>query len=188
MRNPVAAVLAACVILAGACGGPASSDEVPTGFGTVPYSAEQVIRRAGAESVQKLYHMPGHLRIEGPNGLSFLDIANKRMWVKSPGQTGYMAFPFDPASVSGISADGTFKSTEVGEDTVEGLKATKYSFEMTSGQMTGKGFYWLTSDGVRIKQEGETKFTPDEPSVPFSIELRNIQFGPQDPSLFKLPK
>ncbi len=186
MRKVLALVVAAglsCAVQTAAV-----ADDVPTGFGSVPYSAEQVIRRGGAEMVQKLYHMPGHLRIEGPNGLSFLDIANKRMWVKAPGQAGYMAFPFDPASVSGTNPGGTFKSTALGEETVEGLKTTKYSFEMTSGEMTGKGFYWLTPEGIRVKQEGETKFKPDEPSVPFSISLRNIAFGPQDPSLFKLPR
>jgi len=186
MKAMLALVVAACAH--GALASGAFADEVPTGFGTVPWSAEQVITRGEAELVQKLYHSPGHLRIEGPNGVSFLDIANKRMWVKTAGQAGYMAFPFDPASVSGTGEGGTFKSTALGEETVEGLKTTKYGFEMTSGEMTGKGFYWMTPEGVRVKQEGETRFKPGEPSVPFSITLRNIAFGPQDPSLFKIAR
>lgn len=186
MRKVFALILGAGI--SGLLQGGAAADELPTGFGNVPYSAEQVIRRGGAELVQKLYHMPGHLRIEGPNGVSFLDIANKRMWVKAPGKTGYMAFPFDAASVSGTTEGGTFKSTPVGEETVDGLKTTKHSFEMTSGEMTGKGFYWLTPEGIRVKQEGETRFKTGEASVPFSIILRDIAFGPQDPSLFKLPR
>lgn len=187
MRTLAAALCAGGLAVAAAAGG-AEADEVPTGFGNVPYSAEQVIRRADGELVQKLYHMPGHLRIEAPNGVSFLDIANKTMWVRAPGKTSYMAFPFDPASVSGTAPGGTFASVEVGEDTVDGLKTTKYSFEMTSGEMSGKGFYWLTPEGIRVKQEGETRFKPGEPAVPFSITLRNIAFGPQDPELFRLPR
>jgi hypothetical protein len=86
-----------------------------------------------------------------------------------------------------ISKDGTFKSEKVGEETIDGFQTTKYRFEMASGEMTGDGFYWLTSDGIRIRQEGNTKFTAGEESVPFTIVLRNLQLGPQDPSLFKLP-
>lgn len=185
MKNRLAWLLACIAAAVSPTAAPA--DEVPTGFGNVPYSAEQVIRRGGAEMVQKLFYMPGHLRIESETGTSFLDVANKRMWVKAPGANSYMAIPYDAASVAGTTPGGTFKSTPLGEETVEGLKTTKYSFEMTSGEITGKGFYWLTPEGIRVKQEGETTFSPSQPAVPFTIFLRNIHFGEQDPSLFKLP-
>jgi hypothetical protein len=186
MKNRLAWLLAC--FLAAASHTPSLADEVPTGFGSVPYSAEQVIRRGGAEMVQKLFYTPGHLRIESDAGTSFLDEANKRMWVKAPGAHGYMALPYDAASVAGTAPGGTFKSTRVGEETVEGLKTIKYSFEIANGKMTGKGFYWMTPQGIRVKQEGETKFDPSQPAVHFTIFLRNIQFGEQDPSLFKMQK
>lgn len=76
--------------------------------------------------------------------------------------------------------------TTVGEEEINGIKATKSKVIMTKtdGSKLG-GFWWTTKEGIPLKMdmisvEGKTK----ERMI---MELTNLKIGKQNPKLFEIP-
>jgi hypothetical protein len=75
----------------------------------------------------------------------------------------------------------------MGEETLNGVKVTKYKTIATStdGKKYG-GFSWRTKEGISIKtdllyKEGNEKHR-------MMTELKNVKIGSQDPKLFEVPE
>jgi hypothetical protein len=74
----------------------------------------------------------------------------------------------------------------VGEETLNGVKVTKYKTIATStdGKKYG-GFSWRTKEGINLKQDLLYKEGNDKKRM--FTELNNLKIGKQDPQLFEIP-
>lgn len=108
----------------------------------------------------------------------------KVMWQLMPGNM-YMEMSLDrPDSRDLHSMD--VQQTAVGEETVNGIKTTKYKTIATAkdGKKFG-GFFWVTKDGIMVKADLLYKEGDRKDRV--AIELKNLKIGKQDPKLFEVP-
>ena len=80
----------------------------------------------------------------------------------------------------------TYEDTAVGEETLNGMKVTKYKTIATStdGKKFG-GFSWRTKEGINLKQDLLYKEGNDKKRM--LTELSNVKIGRQDPKLFEIP-
>jgi hypothetical protein len=74
----------------------------------------------------------------------------------------------------------------MGEETLNGVKVTKYKTIATStdGKKFG-GFSWRTKEGINVKQDLLYKEGNDKKRM--MTELSNLRIGRQDPKLFEIP-
>lgn len=81
----------------------------------------------------------------------------------------------------------TYEDTAMGEETLSGIRVTKYKTIATStdGKKYG-GFSWRTREGISIKQDLLYKEGNNKKRM--LIELTNVQIGRQDPRLFEIPE
>ncbi|MGC3976108.1 MAG: hypothetical protein QM771_17235 [Nitrospira sp.] len=75
----------------------------------------------------------------------------------------------------------------MGEETLNGVKVTKYKTIATStdGKKYG-GFSWRTKEGINVKQDLLYKEGTEKKRM--LIELSNLAIGRQDPKLFEIPE
>ena len=81
----------------------------------------------------------------------------------------------------------TYEDTAMGEETLNGVKVTKYKTIATStdGKKYG-GFSWRTKEGINLKQDLLYKEGNDKKRM--LTELSNLKIGKQDPKLFEIPE
>ena len=81
----------------------------------------------------------------------------------------------------------TYEDTAMGEETLNGVKVTKYKTIATStdGKKFG-GFSWRTKEGINLKQDLLYKEGNDKKRM--LTELSNLKIGRQDPKLFEIPE
>jgi hypothetical protein len=82
--------------------------------------------------------------------------------------------------------DMDVQQTAVGDETVNGVKTTKYKVIATKkdGSKLG-GFFWTTKDGITVKMDLLSKEGGKKMRV--SSELTNLKIEKQDPKLFEIP-
>ncbi len=153
----------------------------PTIRPTVDYSADMAIA-AGKE------HGTGHISHSGASDRREMTMAGHKMTMISDAQqmvmivpgTGMamrMSVPKDPVSqVYEQAKEADFKA--VGKEIINGEATTKY--EVTDDQ--AKGHVWLTSDGILMR----ARMNSTQGDV--AIDVSNVKRGPQDASLFEVPK
>jgi hypothetical protein len=80
----------------------------------------------------------------------------------------------------------TYEDTVMGEETLNGVKVTKYKTIATSteGKKYG-GFSWRTKEGINLKQDLLYKEGNEKKRM--LTELNNLKIGKQDPKLFEIP-
>ena len=153
----------------------------------VDYSADSTMEAEGGMTMKsRVYHSPGKQRIEmgGAGGsVSIIRRDKKVMWQLMGNM--YMEMSLNRPD-SQNPQDMDVEQTAVGEETVNGVKTTKYKVIATKkdGKKFG-GFFWTTKDGITVKmdllsKEGDKKFR-------MSQELTNLKIGKQDPKLFEIP-
>ena len=81
----------------------------------------------------------------------------------------------------------TYEDTAMGEETLNGMKVTKYKTIATStdGKKYG-GFSWRTKEGINLKQDLLYKEGNEKKRM--LTELKNVKIGKQDPKLFEIPE
>jgi hypothetical protein len=110
------------------------------------------------------------------------------MWILMPSEKMYMEHSM--AGGQGQRNDPsqwTYEDTAMGEDTLNGVKVTKYKTIATStdGKKYG-GFSWRTKEGINLKQDLLYKEGNDKKRM--LTELSNLKVGKQDPKLFEIPQ
>jgi len=196
MQRLVPAALAAMTLIAA----PAWADKLP--LPKAAYSADVTFVAKGRQS-------SGHINVDGPKerrqaknaagvdktliirrdqgkaGLVYdlkpsrkLAVAMRVAAAEAAGETG----------APGIDIDAFYgaDATAQGSETIEGLQTTKYAIKIDGGpDLVVNATVWATDDGIIVKMIGKTSIDAD--SALSRMELKNIQRGPQDPSLFEVP-
>lgn len=73
------------------------------------------------------------------------------------------------------------EAEEAGTEIVDGEETTRYRIPPGPENDNTETMVWLTDDGIPVKAEGEGS------QGAFSMELKDLERGQQDASLFRLP-
>ncbi|HEU4686053.1 MAG TPA: DUF4412 domain-containing protein [Nitrospira sp.] len=156
------------------------------------YSADATVQNEEGTMQQKIFVTPTKERKEtltgaGEGAVQIFRYDNKVMWMLMPSENMYMEHSL--ARAQGQRNDPsqwTYEDTALGEETLNGVKVTKYKTIATStdGKKYG-GFSWRTKEGINVKQDLLYKEGNDKKRM--LTELNNLQIGPQDPTLFEIP-
>jgi uncharacterized protein DUF4412 len=158
----------------------------------VEYSADARVEDEQGTTQQKIFVTPTKERKEtltgsGEGAVMIFRYDTKVMWTLMPSENMYMEY-----SISGSQgqrddpSQWTYEDTVVGEETLNGVKVTKYKTIATStnGKKYG-GFSWRTKEGINLKQDLLYKEGNDKKRM--LTELNNLKIGQQDPKLFEIP-
>ena len=158
---------------------------------SVPFSADRSLSVGDRTFTGKLYATPGSQRHEqavaGVDQVIILHGEDARGWLVLPKLNSYVEFWFAPAAAE-LSADDLL-STKLGEETIAGLRTTKYRIEHQAHDGTlVDGYVWLTREGIPMRLDGT--YTPANGSKPTTVhmELSNVRQGPQNAALFAIPQ
>jgi hypothetical protein len=73
---------------------------------------------------------------------------------------------------------------EIGQETVNGIPATKFRIKTKSGTRETEGEYWFSKDGVVVKAKTKTELRDGNVSE-YNIEVTKLVVGEQPPELFE---
>jgi Domain of unknown function (DUF4412) len=159
----------------------------------VEYSADSTMQTEEGTMQQHVYVTPTRERKEmltdaGDGGIMIFRFDTKLLWILMPSEKMYM----EQAIAGGRGqrddpSQWTYEDTVMGEDTLDGVKLTKYKTIATStnGKKYG-GFSWRTKEGINLKQDLLYKEGHEKKRM--LIELSNLKIGKQDPTLFEIPE
>lgn len=158
----------------------------------VEYSADSTIQSEEGTIQQHVYVTPTKERKEmltgeGDGGIQIFRYDTKVMWILMPSEKMYMENSMMGKSKGTDTSQWTYEDTVMGEETLNGMKVTKYKTIATStdGKKYG-GFSWRTKEGISIKQDLLYKEGNDKKRM--LTELKNVMIGRQDPALFEIPE
>ena len=161
------------------------------GDARVPFSADRTLTVDGRTFSGRVYHTPGRQRheqmLEGIQQVVILRADRAQGWLVVPSLKSYVEFVF-PRAVAELS-DPALRGTPLGQETVNGVRTTKYRVEHTARDgTTADGYLWVSAEGIVMRLDGEVrgKGNGGKPT-PFSLELSNVRVGAQDAGLFDLP-
>jgi hypothetical protein len=160
------------------------------GDASVPFSADRTLTVDGRTFQGRLYHMPGKQRheqmLEGMQQVVLLRADRGEGWLVLPSLHSYVEFRF-PQAIAELS-DPSLRGTPVGQETVSGMRTTKYRVEHTARDGTSvDGWMWVTREGIVMKLDGVARPRHGKPT-PFTMQLSNVRIGPQNAALFDLPQ
>lgn len=171
----------------------ASAEELPFLKPTVSYTGLRVIQSPEGEFRQRVFWTPDKVRTETDMpGMSMTNIVREDlgvMWIL-PKDGGMCleqtlldneAMSMAPGSEAYDPADMDFR--EVGSETIEGRKVTKY--EVTSSGESGleRALFWVTEENIPIRMEVEPAAGGVQQTV--TITLTELAIGPQPDELFE---
>jgi hypothetical protein len=156
------------------------------------YSADATVENEEGTTKQKIFVTPTKERKEmltgaGEGAVQIFRYDSKVMWTLMPSENMYMEYPIGGGPSKGSdTSQWTYEDTAMGEETLNGVRVTKYKTIATStdGRKYG-GFSWRTTDGINIKQDLLYKEGNDKKRM--LTELSNLHVGRQDPKLFEIP-
>jgi hypothetical protein len=147
----------------------------------------------------KIYVGDGVMRTETTHDdqtrINIVDTKNHVAWMLNPAKKEYVEMR-GPAPTGGAAPSRPplpdeanspcqqhredFRCTKLGEETINGRRLQKWEFATTQGGQTMRSLVWIDP---RLR-------TPVRQEFPggYVSELRDIQEGPQPPSLFQVPK
>ncbi len=157
----------------------------------VEYSADSVIQSEEGTIEQHIYVTPTKERKEmltgsGDGGVQIFRYDTKVMWMLMPSEKMYMENSIMGKSKGNDPSQWTYEDTVMGEETLNGMKVTKYKTIATStdGKKYG-GFSWRTKEGISIKPDLLYKEGNDKKRM--MTELKNVKIGRQDPKSVRGP-
>jgi hypothetical protein len=154
---------------------------------TVPFSADRTLVVDGRTYSGRLFAAPGKQRheqeIEGMPQVVLLR-SDGRGWLVVPNLKSYVEFGWAPV----LAELGNALGPAVGQETVGGLKTTKYRVEHTARDGTEvDGWLWRTAEGIVMKLDGTVRPRQGKPAS-VRMTLSNVKKSPQSASLFDLPQ
>ncbi|MEE8574176.1 MAG: DUF4412 domain-containing protein, partial [Thermodesulfobacteriota bacterium] len=162
----------------------------------VEYSAERVMKMEGRLFNQTVYHAPGKERGEtefrGQKSIMIIRTDKELFWTLMPMQKMYMEHPIEKAKEGRMSIyDVDVKFTELGKETINGMKTTKSKVTSVDGRgVSSEGIMWMTGDGIVVRYEMRAKGAGGAGAsapAPMVMELKNLKIGKQPASLFEIP-
>lgn len=166
---------------------PAAGWSAPPPEPKVDYAADSRMETEGGLTMKShVYHSSGKQRMEmgGAGGNVTIIRKDKKVMWQLIGNM-YLEMSLDrPDSHDPDSMD--VQQTAVGNETVNGIKTTKYKVIATKkdGSKFG-GFFWTTKDGITMKMDLLSK--DGDKKLRISNELTNLKIEKQDPKLFEIP-
>lgn len=155
----------------------------------VEYTADSYFETAQGVMQGKVYYSPGKERREytesGEKMIMIVRHDKKRVWMLIPEEKMYMDMQMTGERGEDMSA-WKIQQTRVGDETVNGVRTTKYKIIMTSpkGSKMG-GFFWTTPENILVKMDA---IAVDKGSKErMKTELKNLQITSQKASLFEVP-
>jgi hypothetical protein len=156
-----------------------------------PFSADQVMKTGGRTMMGKVYAMSTAMRTESEaNGTRLANIVRvdrKVVWTLLPDKKIYfeMALPSVPDTTALARTGAEVPSAQrenLGTERVGDYLCDKSTVVTTSGGKSYAFTEWAAKDlgGFVVKREAQ--------SGSWSMEYRNVQLAPQDPSLFEIPE
>ena len=158
------------------------------------YSADSTMKTEEGTIQQKIFVTPTKERKEmltgaGDGGVMIFRFDSKVLWILMPSEKMYMenSMAGGQRQQRDDPAQWTYEDTAMGEETLNGIRVTKYKTIAisTDGKKYG-GFSWRTREGISIKQDLLYKEGNNKKRM--LIELTNVQIGRQDPRLFEIPE
>lgn len=157
------------------------------------YSADATIQNEEGTIQQHVYVTPTKERKEmltgaGDGGIQIFRYDTKVMWILMPSEKMYMEHSITGGQKQrNDPSQWTYEDTAMGEETLNGVRVTKYKTIATStdGKKYG-GFSWRTPEGINVKQDLLYKEGNEKKRM--LTELTNVQIGRQDPKLFEIPE
>lgn len=165
-------------------GGPAQAEILtPPETG---YSALRVVNTGSNEISGKVYAQDRNERwemtLQGVRQVSILQHDRGNAYLYMPDMNMAMKMGTADAKKYGVSEIFSgVEAQETGSDIVDGEETTRYVIAADPERGTPETTVWMTEDGIPVKAEGQG------PQGPFSMVLKNLERGEQDPSLFDLP-
>jgi hypothetical protein len=160
------------------------------GDARVAFSADRALTVDGRTFQGRVYHTPGRQRheqmLEGVPQVVLLRADRGEGWLVLPSLHSYVEFRF-PQAIAELS-DPSLRGTPVGQETVSGMRTTKYRVEHSARDGTSvDGWMWVTREGIVMRLDGTVQPRKGKPT-PFSMQLSNVRIGPQDMAMFELPQ
>lgn len=176
--------LLACVILV-----PLMVNAAPQREVQVDYSADITMETEGGMTMKaRLYHTVSKERMEmgGSEGMATITRKDKKVVWQLMGEM-YMEMPMDSANASGMDGFDIVEQSEVGQETINGMKTTKSKVVAVKKDGSGKfgGFFWTTKEGITMKMDLLSK--EGDKKIRMASELANLKIEKQDPALFEIP-
>jgi hypothetical protein len=159
-----------------------------------PFSADKVVTKRGKATTTKVYATPAAVRAEGEqNGKKYIAIDRfdlKVIWSIMPDQKMYVELPMPAGAdmaagmnelAKGMMKDAQVKHESLGSEQVNGFLCDKSRLTVTWQGITSSSVEWASKElgGFVVKKQDDT--------LGEITEYKNIQLGPQDPSLFEIP-
>ena len=159
----------------------------------VEYSADSTMQTEEGTIQQHVYATPTKERKEmltgaGDGGIMIFHFDKKVLWILMPSEKMYMEHAIGGGQGQRDDpSQWTYEHTAVGDETLDGVRVTKYKTIATStdGKKYG-GFSWRTKEGITLKQDMLYKEGKEKKRM--LIELSNLKIGKQDPTLFEIPE
>lgn len=153
---------------------------------TASYSAMETISTPRGEMTSRVFVAPRMKRMEMEGATQVLRFDKEVMWVLMPKQKMYMEKPI--AAAPGGSANLKFiERKKLGQETVNGIKATKYkTVAVDKDGNRLEGFSWRSTEGILVKNDMKT--TGGGRSMTVKTELSDLKVGSQNPALFEVPE
>ena len=173
-----------------AAAAPAGARAALLGDASIAYSAERTVWVNGKSYSGMVFHIPGRERheqeIQGVGEVILLDAAAKQGFFVLPGLKSYIPFSF-PQLMAELDDPGLRRSP-AGQETVNGVRTTKYRIDHRSADGTlAHGFAWLSAQGVLMRIDGTIARAGGSRPMALRMELSKLTLGAQDPGLFQLP-
>jgi hypothetical protein len=176
--------LLTCVLLV-----PLAVSAAPPPEVQVDYSADSTMETEGGMTMKsRIYHTVNKDRMEmgGSDGMTSIVRKDKKVVWQLMGDM-YMEMPMDASNTSGMDGFDIVEQTEVGQETINGMKATKSKIVAVKKDGSGKfgGFFWTTKDGITVKMDMLSK--EGDKKLRMTSELSNLKIEKQNPALFEIP-
>jgi len=161
---------------------------------TVEYSADMVIDSGQGTFNSKTYHALGgkdrqEMNVQGTTSIIITRQDKKVAWTLMPAQKTFMEMSLEESAQKSGSAnvnDCDMDMSSQGDETVNGVKATKNKVSMTCpDNVKYDGTIWVTKEGIMVKMDAVTVVEGNQAHV--KIDLKNLKIGTQDPGLFEVP-
>ncbi len=146
------------------------------------FSADMITKSGRITFSGKVYVSGEKMRTEMQGATSITRPDKKVAWVLLPEQMMYMEQPLDPRNLVATTdkPQGEVERTRVGQEMVDGKVCQKFKVVYTYQGRKDAVYQWICA-GMKMPVKTASL------DGAWSMEFRNLQYGPQQASLFEVP-
>jgi hypothetical protein len=160
---------------------------------SVSYTADSVIGAGAKARAGHLWRTPQALRHEwieaGQKRTVIVRLDRGLAWTLLPGTNIALETTLDglgPVPIAALADGSRLRQTAVGQETIEGIRTTKYRVSTAPGEPNRfDGNVWSSAEGIVMKIEGTGEANGRQGNI--DLAFHNVRIGRFDPGLFELP-